>query len=125
MRTDDEIDAGARPGSAFSNGYEWDCWSSKWCDRCVHDDWQTDKFCPLVAVAMLGDKTPAEWMDEKPLSLYDRYTCIEFRSEDDGPDPTPKPIPDPPDQLLLLPREPYEGVRMLTTEPSLTEAATC
>ena len=122
MRTEDEIQRDARPGSAFSNGYEWDCWSSKWCENCIHDDFETDKFCPLVTVAMLGDKTPAEWMFEKPLSLYDRYTCVEFQDEDGPGDTEPKPVPDPPDQEVLFPREQAEGVRMLTVEPTRVDA---
>ena len=123
MRTEAEIDRDARPGSAFSNGTEWECWSSRWCNRCIHDEWRTGKFCPLVNVAMLGDKTPLEWMNERPLSLYERYTCIEFRAEDGGPDPTPRPIPDPPDQEVLFPREQAEGFRMLTTLPSRQEVS--
>jgi len=123
VRTEEEIRGDARDQPAFSNGFDWDCWSDKWCQRCIHDDGEVDKFCPLITVAIVDQKTPAEWMFEQPASLYDRYQCIEFRTEDDGPDPEPRPIPDPPDQEALFPREQAEGIRMLTTLPSRQEVA--
>jgi hypothetical protein len=44
-----------------------------------------------------------------------------FRNKEDGDggDPEPKPIADPPGQLVLAPREPFEATRMLTDWPSL------
>lgn len=120
MRAEDEITADARDGSPFSNGTEGMAWMENWCERCVHDDEERNVFCPLVTVAMLG-KTPAEWIEEKPFSLGDRYTCVEFRDQDGPGDTEPQPVPDPPDQLVLLPREPYEAVRMLTALPSRKE----
>jgi hypothetical protein len=42
---------------------------------------------------------------------------VEFRDENGGPPPEPTPVPDPPGQLVLVPREQYEGHRMLTTIP--------
>ncbi|MFI7532615.1 hypothetical protein [Streptosporangium sp. NPDC049376] len=73
---------------------------------------------PLAAVAVPG-RFPVEWREDNPLGLYDRYTCVYFRPEDNpGPD-EPTPIPDPPNQLTLCPREPYErpGRMFVDTKP--------
>jgi hypothetical protein len=137
VRTFEEVSADARDRAAFSNGTEGYGWMAAWCDRCVHDrsmrvegvepsDPSGLIGCPIIAVTM-ESKTPVEFLDGPRdecglYSIAEQYHCIEFRDEDDdGPDPEPKPIPDPPDQLLLLPREPYEAVRMLTSEPSLMD----
>lgn len=135
MRTVDEIDEGARPGSPFSNGSEGADWQSRWCERpCAHDAaFQRDERgadgCPILMIAMLG-KTPAEWLEQPwvPNGTWrdgsprsdppaDRYHCIEFRDEDTGP-AGPQPVPDPPDQGTLWPREPFEAARMLTVVPA-------
>jgi hypothetical protein len=120
VRTFDEAMAAARGGSPFSNNTAWEIWSYNWCDRCVHDkgtrDGTDECGCPLVTVALCG-KTPSEWLEKDPLAL-DRYTCVEFRDEDDPGPSEPQPVPDPPGQELLLPREPYEATRMLTVEPA-------
>lgn len=84
MRDYDAIEATARPGSAFSNGTEWDCWSSDWCNQCVHDQDIDSGGCPIVLLAMQGEKTPAEWVpgptdEEGRVSLTDRYGCLEFQ----------------------------------------------
>lgn len=112
-----------RPFSNGDEGYGW-MWAN--CDQCVHDkparEDHPENGCPLIMVALL-EKTPAEWLDQKrftqdgsmyePFSIEDQYRCMYWRSEDDGPgDGEPKPVPDPPGQLHLMPREPYEGVRM-------------
>lgn len=67
---------------AFSNGTEWDCWSSEWCERCVHEP-----DCPLITIAFCEDRTPAEWVeqghDEKGLrGLHDPYGCLEFKPKE-------------------------------------------
>lgn len=67
-----EAEAAAQKRPAFSNGFEWDCWSAAWCNECVHED-----DCPLILVAMLG-KTPVEWTEDEPLGLETRYVCQEF-----------------------------------------------
>lgn len=111
MRTLDEIDAAAVDGFPFSNHTDWEIWSYNWCERCRNDSpalIDQGKGCPLILVALMG-KRPTEWLDGEGPS---KYTCVEFRSEDDGPGPEPQPIPDPPGQATLLPREPYQGVRM-------------
>lgn len=106
-----EAEARAREGSPFSNGTEGYAWMENWCGRCIHDaptrrdDWANG--CPLILLALTG-RTPAEWMETNPRGLADRYTCLYFRDEDHhGPD-EPTPIPDPPGQDALFPREPFE-----------------
>lgn len=128
MRTLDEIIAGARDGSPFSNGTEGYAWMANWCDRCKNNNEERELWCDVLDVALFG-KTPAEWIEQPwgqvkgepdgvlAPSLGDTYHCVEFRDEDGPGDTEPKPVPDPPDQEVLFPREQAEGVRMLTTEP--------
>jgi hypothetical protein len=119
LPTYDEAFAKAREGAPFSNADEGYPWLETWCGRCTHDrEARTSEGpgCPLVMVALMG-RTPAEWLDNtetgpdgllKPYSRSGQYTCVMFRPEDDpGPD-EPKPIPDPPGQLTLVPREEFE-----------------
>jgi hypothetical protein len=61
----------AKPQVPFSNGFEYDSWSSIWCEECVHEP-----TCPLLLV-ILHEKTPAAWREIDPLAL-NRYHCDEF-----------------------------------------------
>ena len=61
--------------AAFSNGYEWDCWSSKWCDTCIND---INQACPIVSYAIMGGQ-PTEWLPNVENSLYDKYTCTKYK----------------------------------------------
>ena len=101
---------------AFSNGTEGHTWLETHCERCINDSPELvdrDEGCPLILVSLMG-RTPAEWTPDQPGTLGMRYRCMYFRSEEDGGDPEPKPIPDPPGQLTLAPREPFERpARML------------
>ncbi|GHA01016.1 hypothetical protein ACFOOM_12460 [Streptomyces echinoruber] len=127
MRTYDEALAAARDESTFSNSSQWEAWSAKNCNRCFWDKpaRQGDAVneCPLILIALEG-KRPAEWLTEtEQQEIHADYTCTEFRGEDD-PDPEPRPVPTPPGQGELLPREPFEGHRMLTPlQPAATAAA--
>lgn len=117
MRTYDEAMKDARDETTFSNSSQWEVWSAKNCDRCFWDKpaRQGDEAngCPLILIAWQA-KRPAEWLTETAeQEVFADYTCTEFRGEDD-PDPNPRPIPTPDGQGELLPREPYEGHRMLT-----------
>lgn len=106
--------------SPFSNSDEGCSWTANNCDRCIHDkparEGRYEDACPLLAVAHSG-RTPREWVEDKPLSLGEQYRCMYFRGEEDGGDPEPQPIPDPPGQLTIGPREPFEASRMLTIYP--------
>jgi hypothetical protein len=127
----DSVDAlydEARHETPFSNGTEGDGWFYANCETCWHDREQRSEEtagpgCPLIMVAYLG-RTPIQWMEgprstEGLISIPNQYRCIEYRHEDDGP-ADPQPIPDPPGQLTLIPREDYQGHRMLTTAPQET-----
>lgn len=103
MRSQAEITADARPGSAFSNGSSWEIWQYNWCTRgrgCVNDEdgaGPAGTYCPLITVAMISDPrvTPAEWVEGDGIQ---NYTCTEFeegRRGDDGPDGEPLPAPQP------------------------------
>lgn len=106
----------ARDEPPFSNsdGYGW---FDNNCGTCLHDKPARTGGglggCPLVTVALMG-RTPRQWLAS---TGSDRWTCVEYRHEDDGP-VEPQPIPDPPGQLVLAPREEFEGVRMLTAWPT-------
>lgn len=118
MRPEAEITASAREGSPFSNGTEGYAWMAEWCDECVHNDEETEKWCPILTVALLG-KTPAEWVEqpwkqikgrpegETAPVLGGKYECTEFQQrpdpgdEDDDP-PPPEPVPDCDGQLDLI-----------------------
>lgn len=98
MRTYDEILASARDGSAFSNSTSFEIWSAnRGCGTCRNDDDATEKYCPILSVALASGKTPAEWVE-----MSDRvqdYTCTEYDprpDDDDGDDPAPEPDPGPP-----------------------------
>lgn len=79
----DALEARARDGRAFSNGTEWEIWSGRWCETCSHDDESIG--CPLVDLALLTDKTPAEW--EEPKTGTDgRYRCSQYAPARDGID---------------------------------------
>lgn len=98
MRTYDEIAETARAGRAFSNSTSFEIWSANHgCWTCRNDDDATEKYCPILSVALASGKTPAEWVE-----MSDRvqdYTCTEYDrrpDDDDGDDPEPEPDPGPP-----------------------------
>jgi len=95
VRSYEEIEADARPGTAFSNGTSFEIWSAGWCERCKWDaafqSGTTDQGCPLLLIAIMG-KTPKEWTET---GLQD-YDCSEFVSDDDGDDGDGPETPDGP-----------------------------
>lgn len=71
----DEEMARARPVIPFAFGYEFDHWSSIWCNECRHQ-----ATCPLLLVS-LRELTPGPWEDVNPQAL-NRYHCHEFEATD-------------------------------------------
>jgi hypothetical protein len=113
----------------FSNSTEGEAWMEAWCYQCSNDGCGVGKDnpqCPLLTVAYSG-RTPAEWFDQtqpgQPPRLGDQYHCLMFRRRGDEGGREPRPVPDPPGQLTLLPREPYTGVRMPLMAPERTEVS--
>ncbi|MFI1580073.1 hypothetical protein [Embleya sp. NPDC020630] len=110
---------------AFSNGEELAWWINANCRACVHDEparrGDYTNGCGLL-VLVYAAFTPLEFLAGPDRTPADRWVCVERRTEDDGPDPTPRPVPDPPGQGVLLPREPYTGHRVLTVLPEHTGA---
>lgn len=105
----------ARDEWPFSDSFEHSEFAARNCGTCIYDQEQhgdkvTGPGCPLLTIAMVG-RTPIQWFETEPGSR-EPYRCIEYRHKDDGPGPEPQPIPDPPGQLVLAPREEFEGVRM-------------
>lgn len=66
----------------FANGFEGDCWTSRWCSNCARDDGDT-VFCELLTTALLG-QTPAAWIPDQPDLLGYQYTCTKFESRKDA-----------------------------------------
>ena len=98
MRTAEQIEATARPGSAFSNSSQFEYWASnRGCWTCRNDDQATEKWCPILGVALSSGKTPAEWVTfSEQDEIHGNYTCTEYdERRDDGPDDGDDPEPDP------------------------------
>ena len=111
------------PKQAFSNGTEFYGWLDNWCERCIHDkaarQGRYEDACAILTLAICGEGTPIEWLDgprdeHDRYSLADRYHCIEFRDENEGPPPRTEPLPTPPGQGELIPMEPFVGTRMFS-----------
>lgn len=76
----------ARDGRPFANGFEFESWSSIWCDECALEDQ-----CPLLSI-ILENKTPYSWEDKNPGAL-NRYHCWEFESRGSGEQTAEVPLP--------------------------------
>lgn len=63
-----------------SNGTEFDCFYSKWCEHCTRDDYDSEVFCKIIGDAMIDEPTP-EWVYRNGVP-----TCTAF---------TDKPLPEP------------------------------
>lgn len=119
--------ANARDERAFSNGTDWEIWQYNNCETCHHDAayqaGETNQGCPLIVVALLG-KTPREWIPGEDKYCGDRFTCVMYRHEDDDdPDATPEPLPDPPGMEALFPRELVEPGRVFIPLPEIRVGA--
>jgi hypothetical protein len=104
----------------FSNSDEGCAFTENWCDRCVHDKparrGDEGNGCGILLVALCG-QTPGEWIEQawgEKGPPIDRYHCIEFRDENEGPPPRTEPLPTPPGQGELIPVEPYVATRMFS-----------
>jgi hypothetical protein len=105
VRTYEEISADAADERPFSNSTEYEIWadSGKGCYDCIHDDAETEKYCPILSAALLGPSWPKEWtrathrwqIGDKSGSyeVVDECTEFERRRDDGGPEPTPPPPP--------------------------------
>lgn len=62
--------------TAFSNGFEHECWLANRCDKCKHDDGES-VFCDILSTVMLENKVPSEWTPGTD-DLRDRYHCSKF-----------------------------------------------
>ena len=68
---------------AFSNEFEFECWSENWCNRCIKDEMgrgKQDQFCPILSDVMLDNEVPKQWSDGTD-DLRDRYHCSEFEGQ--------------------------------------------
>lgn len=107
MRTYEEIAADAADETPFSNGTEFEMWadSGRGCWDCIHDNDETETYCPILSVSLLGPSWPKEWTREKhrweiggKSGAYDVVgECTEFeeRRDDDGGDPETEPTSPP------------------------------
>lgn len=123
----EEVSKRARDHVPFSNGTEGYGWMANWCDRCLRDapfrnGLKGATGCPILAVAMLEQKTPAEWLDgprdeHGRYGIADQYTCIEFKAPGDGGG-EPRPKPDPPDMDGLFERPDRETRMYVQPQPA-------
>lgn len=100
--TEDAVRATAEPNHRpFSNGTEYDIWAARWCFDCRRDDPDTERYCPILTVAVGDQAWPMEWtrrtIGEPPASYQAVDECTEFeRRDDDGGDDDPDDTPPPP-----------------------------
>lgn len=69
--------------TAFSNGFEYDCWSANWCHRCIRDESggaPEGTYCPILSGVMLTNEVAPEWTPGTD-DLRDRYHCWAFATE--------------------------------------------
>lgn len=94
-----EVEKNAYPAPAFSNGFEWDCWQSRWCETCNHDEdlgvmGDTGVVsCPLAGVVLIHNVTPRELVEVSLGGLENRYRCLGYEVRDgelDARDGVPK-----------------------------------
>lgn len=121
MRDEAAIRADAADERPFSNGTEFEIFADRYCYRCVHDNPETEKYCPILGVALIGNDGEPAWPQEwtrKYVKFGARIpgtscvevsqttaddpdgcefvdTCTEFEERRDGDD-DPAPEPDPP-----------------------------
>lgn len=112
----------------FSNGSEWECWSSHNCDRCRHcvtDPDKPDEACALEFGAMLGQVSPAlaqlfGWTESEgyPGSFDYPRDCPHLKRKDERDEDEDRPAPPPPDprQLVLI-ADPTEDAAVIQNAP--------
>lgn len=106
----DDVAARAYPAAAFSNGFEWERWSARWCETCNHDETLGAMgntgvtACPIAEVLLVGSGTPAELEEVALGGLENRYACTGYEvreGEEDAREGLPaeggEPIWSPPD----------------------------
>lgn len=83
MKSYDEYEKLARPGRAFSNSTQWETWQYSVClgggneaRACVND---ADDGCPLITLAVLGEKMPAQWRTGARPGCSEKVTAAEQR----------------------------------------------
>lgn len=94
-----EVEKNAYPASAFSSGFEGDCWTSRWCETCNHDELFGQvggtgvAQCPIAAVMVISSRTPRELEEVSLGGLENRYRCLGYEvreGELDARDGVPK-----------------------------------
>lgn len=149
MRTEEQIRADAADERPFSNGSEYDMWADRHCYDCVNDDATTEKYCPILNVALLGQGWPKEWTRhyvkfgnriegttrvevsettaDDPDGCMFVGTCTEFEKRRDdgggGPKPAPKPQPECDGQLDIIDAYVDTAISELTPKPAEVAAS--
>lgn len=89
----DDVAARAYPAPAFSNGFEGDCWTGRWCQTCKARRYFGVPDCPIFDVMTLGEKTPRELEEVALGGLENRYACAGYEvreGEEDARDGLPR-----------------------------------
>lgn len=69
--------------TAFSNGFEHECWSANWCYKCTKDEIGLAPkgiYCAILTDVMADNTVPPQWTPGTD-DLRDRYHCSEFRGK--------------------------------------------
>ena len=102
----------AYPAPAFSNGFEGECWTSRWCETCAHDEYIGETGptgvaeCPIIGVTIVGSRTPRELEEVSLGGLANRYRCLGYEvrdGEDDARVGLPPTIAEEAEPLPALP----------------------
>jgi hypothetical protein len=112
----------------FSNGSEWDSWSTKNCARCkFFDPGAMGALCAFEAAAFMHIASPElvrmfGWIEdaEHPGEFDKPETCAFFKDKDDRDEDRPSSPPTDPRQLVLI-ADPTEDAALITGAPLLVE----
>lgn len=61
--------------TAFSNGFEFDCWTENWCARCAREE--GSNVCQILDQPVIFNEVPPQWTPGTD-DLRDRYHCNAF-----------------------------------------------
>jgi len=66
-----------------SNGTEGMAFISEWCDECIHDDPENEKFCPIVGATMMLDVDDPDYPKEWIFNYEEnRPRCTAFKAKE-------------------------------------------
>lgn len=94
------LQRGPWPAYRPSNGSEGEWFMSKFCYRCVHDDYDNEVYCEILTNSMAYNTREEGYPLEYWVYFNDEPTCMNFRERGSDNDDSPPPVD--PDQLDLF-----------------------